>query len=1316
MKRSRGDWLEADWGWLRAAEAVRDDQAIEHFTADLARAEIAFAFIARSRAWLAKNEFDKAQADVSEALRLEPNNARAYFARSRIAQAQERPDDELSACDRALEIDPRDPFALEARSRLRATAGEYDRAIGDLDRAIESLPRSSQLRSERGYCRASKGDEDQALADFNDAIQLDPLDAYSLAMRAGIHLRRQELDKALQDAELALKAEAKLPEALAIRGVVRAQRGEFDAALGDLDESIRLDATDPRTFLNRGRIHFLQGRYDAAVIDYTQAISLTPDDANSYRGRAEIWSKKGDAANAIIDLTQYLRLRPQDANAYAQRGWLRKEKDPDAAIADFDEALKINPRHVGALLGRGEVWKQKNNLVKALADLTAAIDADPNNSRAYLRRAELHNSTGEHRLVVDDLTAVLRIKPGDTDCLLWRSTEWSLSGNLEKAIEDCRAVLAKEPKNLRAYSQMAQVHSMAGESEKALEDFAAALRIDPHDEEIRFDRAYQLFLQDKFDLALADLDEVIRHGKRVADAYNWRGYLWMQRKTWDKALADFNEAIRLKPDHAEHWRMRANCWYGMKQFDKAIKDADEALRLDPRSETAAHARRQALEAKLDPSKADNSYGEATAYGDDGALGTTATEQLMGAYHIELRGPDGLKLAHETRTSEEFGPRFLSFPLRQLMFDGMTTRFKLLGVAGDANAALYAQLESKRLSPEVLAALRSATPAITLTKGDLDSALAGKDVTKILILRRHEGEQTAKPKFEVLTSTELDPKDDPITAASRQGAVAATLFISKRQVQRLPSLRNEGMIAICLRGPDGLVLIHEAPTLGRSGDSIRVPIPVPANFGLPAGIAMQFKLSGPPVAGKEPLYAVLKIPQAMPPKAALPAGTELSITFSNADLDAALAGKKLTSVLYLANPANEGDAPRLQTLNSTGMEPGKDPVAEASERGTVLATLKLSKEPFQTVDWQTAGREISDYEDDLFDLADDEPARLYEIELKGPEGVMVAYEAAGLDEFATDFRHLPIRLTMSRNTITRFKLAGIPGGAEAPLYVLLTSKTISPEVIAIVRAANPVLTLSEADLAAALAGKDVTKILVRRPREGELPKNPEFELLSSTDLDPNADPVVAASRRGAVIAGFLISKRVPALFSLALDDEQLALCLKGPEGLTLTYEGPAPSEFKEPTHTLPARFYQGAGAARRFKLGGPPATAKDPVYASLETAPTLPPDVFSATKTQLPITLSKADLEAALAGKKVTCVVYLTKTANDGEAPRLQILSSVEMESPEDAVAEASKHGIVLAVLQLSQQLADLLLDGFEPTPDFDSAEKEPPAAEAKRAD
>jgi tetratricopeptide (TPR) repeat protein len=1219
VKRSQGEWLEVDWGWLRAADAVREDQAVEHFTAELAKRESAFANIARSRGWLVKKEFDKAQADVSEALRLEPNNARAYFAHSRIAEEQGRPEDELSACERALGIDPRDPIVLATRAACRIGAGQYEQAISDLDAAIQSLPNDSYLWSLRGFCWAEKDNFDRALTDFNEATRLDPNNADALTMRARVHFNRMEFDTALEDVEAALQAGAKLAEALAIRGAVRAKRGELDAALADFDESIRLGATDPRAFLNRGQIHFLKGRYDAAVIDFTQAISLNAANADAYLQRAEAWKKKGDNASAVIDLTQYLQIRPKDAKVYAERGWLNysaaeEAADVDAALADFNAALEIDPRHASALIGRSqiwkwkhepakamddantavdaapqlanaytlrgwlrtdadldgalkdlntaleisprlfnallqraEVWRRKDELAKAIADLTTAIEVDPKSAVAYFQRSQILIARGEHRQAIDDLTAALQFNPGDADWLLRRANEWRLSGNAAKAIEDCLAVLAKEPKNLRAYAQMAQAHSMAGQGEQALEDYAAALQIDPHDEQIRFDRVYELFKQDKFDLAMADIDEVIQHGKRVADGYTWRSYLWMQRKNSEKALADSNEAIRLQPDAEQHWRIRADCWLRMKQFDKAIADIDEALRLKPNSKKAASVRRRILEAQSHASQADRpddaaatygaaTYGAATygaaTYG--AALPVEETSDKLRAryYPIKLCGPEGVKVAFAN-----FGPELAPLPIDLTIHYEMLTPFKITDIPGHENAALFAMLEAKPLSPQDIATLREAHPSIALTQADFDAALADKEVTKMLVLRRREGDSPAKPEFEVLSGELLDSDDDPIAAAARRGTVAAALSISQRQVRHLPSLHDKGMISFCLNGPEGLTLSHERQGRGRYADR---SIAIPAHFGFFPGSTMDWKLGGPPVTAMADVYASLTIAPARALEQAklgqddsgqdVSGQDELGLTISKADLDAALEGKQVTRVVYLTNAAGDGQAPRLQTLCSTELAPGKDLLAEASAHGTIVATLKLTNEPFE-------GQSLHDA------------------------------IATGEQPVAASYRSIPLRL-------------------------------------------------------------------------------------------------------------------------------------RGPQGLALAYESTTPGEFDRLTIPMPAHFALAPGDARRFKLSGPPLGEQGPIYALL----TLPAGAGESLKTiyTLAITLSDADLEAARAGKLAACVVYRENQAEDGGTARLKTLSITELNSAEDALAEAPKRGTVLAVLLLSPRLADLPLEGVESEADVDT--------------
>ncbi|HEV3342529.1 MAG TPA: tetratricopeptide repeat protein [Pirellulales bacterium] len=94
-RRMQGDWLRVKGGWLKVVEVLREHEVLDYFTDELKRSESAFGYVCRARAWIEKNEFDKAEADLSEALRLDPRCARAYFVRSAIAREQGRSQERL---------------------------------------------------------------------------------------------------------------------------------------------------------------------------------------------------------------------------------------------------------------------------------------------------------------------------------------------------------------------------------------------------------------------------------------------------------------------------------------------------------------------------------------------------------------------------------------------------------------------------------------------------------------------------------------------------------------------------------------------------------------------------------------------------------------------------------------------------------------------------------------------------------------------------------------------------------------------------------------------------------------------------------------------------------------------------------------------------------------------------------------------------------------------------------------------------------------------------------------------------------------------
>ena len=52
----------------------------------------------------------------------------------------------------------------------------------------------------------------------------------------------------------------------------------------------------------------------------------------------------------------------------------------DRAVADFTEAIALNPRYIEAYLGRGLAYFLKRHYIKAIADLEAVLTIEPDNA------------------------------------------------------------------------------------------------------------------------------------------------------------------------------------------------------------------------------------------------------------------------------------------------------------------------------------------------------------------------------------------------------------------------------------------------------------------------------------------------------------------------------------------------------------------------------------------------------------------------------------------------------------------------------------------------------------------------------------------------------------------------------------------------------------------------------------------------------------------------------------------------------------------------------------------------------------------------
>ena len=140
------------------------------------------------------------------------------------------------------------------------------------------------------------------------------------------------------------------------------------------------------------------------------------------------------------------------------------------------------------------------------------------------------------------------------------------------------------------------------------------------------------------------------------------------------------------------------------------------------------------------------------------------------------------------------------------------------------------------------------------------------------------------------------------------------------------------------GVEGLVVNFDATRPG-TFDSDPLIFPAPHDF--PQGQIYRLKLSSIPGHPGRELYPTLEIAPTAARTQAFLAHSSVPVEFTDNDFDQVFSGNFVTKVVYLPNPEFQGIAMSgVGTLVNTQLQPGVDPIVEASKRGSILAVIRM----------------------------------------------------------------------------------------------------------------------------------------------------------------------------------------------------------------------------------------------------------------------------------------------------------------------------------------------------------------------------------------
>jgi tetratricopeptide (TPR) repeat protein len=235
------------------------------------------------------------------------------------------------------------------------------------------------------------------------------------------------------------------------------------------------------------------------------------------------------------------------------------KKDFTRSLADYDEALRIDPRYLKAYVNRALTLSAMGDRAREIQDWDMVIRLNPRHANAYRLRGAALSLQGEHDRAIRDLDEAIRLSPRDAEIYALRGEAYRLKGEPERALRDLDQALRMGPKDADSYRYRGLARGQGGDLDGALADAREHLRLRGNNPEAVISERE----------AAMTLGTLLREGKQYAacaDAYSraiagadrddwkafyYRGFCLEKSRQWERAEADLKKALELFPEQPD---------------------------------------------------------------------------------------------------------------------------------------------------------------------------------------------------------------------------------------------------------------------------------------------------------------------------------------------------------------------------------------------------------------------------------------------------------------------------------------------------------------------------------------------------------------------------------------------------------------------------------------------------------------------------------------------------------------------------------------------------------------------------------------------
>jgi tetratricopeptide (TPR) repeat protein len=348
--------------------------------------------------------------------------------------------------------------------------------------ACQAGPETVQTHLERAQQQLRNNRPDLAIPEFRAALKLDSNNLDARTNLGVLEFFSGQPAAAVQDLRGALALNADMPKIRALLGLSEQQIGEWSEAQADLEKSF--PHLEDQKFKVQAGLKLIE--VDYALRDLPKAAEIvnalrqiTPTDPDILYTAHRIYSDLTDETTLSLALVAPDSARMHQLMAHE----LARQAKDEAAIANYREALKINPKLPDVHYELAEMLYTQSapdSQAAAEKEYQLALAANPNDPKSESRLGDIAVKRSDLKSAQTHYLRALQLQPNDPDANLGLGKVLMSLHRPQEALEPLRQAAQLEPFNAATHYRLGVLYRELGrvdDSKRELTEFEKLKRM-----------------------------------------------------------------------------------------------------------------------------------------------------------------------------------------------------------------------------------------------------------------------------------------------------------------------------------------------------------------------------------------------------------------------------------------------------------------------------------------------------------------------------------------------------------------------------------------------------------------------------------------------------------------------------------------------------------------------------------------------------------------------------------------------------------------------------------------------------------------------